>query len=138
MITLRDRREDIPLLTEAFIERLRLKTRKPITGISKEAMEMLLRYGWPGNVRELLNSLEYAFVLCREGSILPQHLPAPLAQSSAFPPRTLKTRGPAGKGNDKELLIKAMEEAGGNKSEAARLLGVSRVTIWKRLKQHNL
>jgi len=135
---LRDRREDIPLLTEAFIERLRLKTRKPISGISKEAMETLLQYGWPGNVRELLNSLEYAFVLCREGSILPQHLPAPLAQSSAFPPRIWKTRDPTGKGNDKELLIKAMEEAGGNKSAAARILGVSRVTIWKRLKQHNL
>jgi transcriptional regulator of acetoin/glycerol metabolism len=50
----------------------------------------------------------------------------------------LRNRGPAGKGDDKELLIRAMEEAGGNKSEAARLLGVSRVTIWKRLKQHNL
>ena len=136
---LRERREDIPLLTEAFIERLRLKTRKPISGISKEAMETLLPYGWPGNVRELLNSLEYAFVLCREGDILPQHLPAaPLARRSGPPPRTLRNRGPAGKGDDKELLIRAMEEAGGNKSAAARLLGVSRVTIWKRLKQHNL
>jgi two-component system response regulator HydG len=135
---LRERREDIPLLTEAFIERLRLKTRKPITGISKEAMETLLQYGWPGNVRELLNSVEYAFVLCREGSILPEHLPSPLAHRPAYPPQTLKTRGPTGKGDEKELLIKAMEEAGGNKSEAARLLGISRVTVWKRLKQHNL
>ncbi|MHB8068124.1 MAG: sigma-54 interaction domain-containing protein [Desulfobaccales bacterium] len=135
---LRDRREDIPLLTEAFIERLRLKTRRPISGISKEAMEMLLRYGWPGNVRELLNSLEYAFVLCREGSILPEHLPSPLARKPAYPPPATKTGRPAGKGDDKESLLKAMEEAGGNKSEAARILGVSRVTIWKRLKQHNL
>jgi len=135
---LRERREDIPLLTEAFIERLRLKTRKPISGISKEAMETLLQYRWPGNVRELLNSLEYAFVLCREGDILPPHLPAPLAHKSVHQPRTLRNRGPAGKIDDKESLLRAMEEAGGNKSAAARLLGVSRVTIWKRLKQHNL
>jgi len=135
---LRDRREDIPLLTEAFIERLRLKTRKPITGISKEAMETLLEYDWPGNVRELLNSLEYAFVLCPEGGILPEHLPSPMAQKPAYPLRIPKTRAAAGKGDEKELLLKAMEEAGGNKSEAARILGVSRVTIWKRLKQLNL
>ncbi len=135
---LRDRREDIPLLTEAFIERLRLKTRNPISGISKEAMETLIHYGWPGNVRELLNSLEYAFVLCREGSILPEHLPSPMARRPAYPSPSLKSGRPVSKGDDKELLLKAMEEAGGNKSEAARILGVSRVTIWKRLKQHNL
>ncbi|MEW6660220.1 MAG: sigma 54-interacting transcriptional regulator [Thermodesulfobacteriota bacterium] len=135
---LRERREDIPLLTEAFIERLRLKTRKPISGISKEAMETFLQYRWPGNVRELLNSLEYAFVLCREGDILPPHLPAPLAQKPVHSSRTLRNRGPAGKVDDKESLLRAMEEAGGNKSAAARLLGVSRVTIWKKLKQHNL
>ena len=136
---LRDRREDIPLLTEAFIERLRLKTRKPISGISKEAMEMLIHYGWPGNVRELLNSVEYAFVLCREGNIEPAHLPSPMARKPAYSPPPITTgRAVAGKGDDKELLRQAMEEAGGNKSEAARILGVSRVTIWKRLKQHNL
>ncbi len=135
---LRHRRDDIPLLTEAFIERLRLKTRRPISGISKEAMEGLLRYDWPGNVRELLNSLEYAFVLCQEGSILPGHLPAAITQRPAGPPRTMKNRGQASSGDDKELLLRAMEQAGGNKSEAARLLGISRVTIWKRLKEHNL
>jgi PAS domain S-box-containing protein len=135
---LRERREDIPLLTEAFIERLRLKTRKPISGISKEAMETLLQYRWSGNVRELLNSLEYAFVLCREGDILPQHLPAPLAQRLVSPPRTMRNRGPAGKVEDMESLLRALEEAGGNKSAAARLLGVSRVTIWKRMKKHHL
>jgi PAS domain S-box-containing protein len=136
---LRERREDIPLLTEAFTERARLKTRKAVTGISKEALEMLLRYDWPGNVRELLNSIEYAFVLCQEGNILPEHLPLQVTQKRpSCLPRTAKKGGSSNKGNDKELLVKAMQQAGGNKSEAARILGVSRVTMWKWLKQHNL
>ena len=135
---LRDRRNDISLLTEAFIERLRLKTRKAITGICKMAMEALCQYDWPGNVRELFNAIEYAFVLCQEGNILTEHLPAQIFQRPSSQPRALKNRTPASKDDGKELLIKAMEQAEGNKSEAARLLGVSRVTIWKRLKQHNL
>src|SRR4030065_1039097 len=61
---LRERREDIPLLVKAFIERGRRKTRKPITGISEEALERLLTHDWPGNVRELINVIEYAFVIC--------------------------------------------------------------------------
>lgn len=136
---LRERREDIPLLTEAFIERARLKTRKPITGISKEALELFLQYHWPGNVRELLNAIEYAFVLCREGNIRPEHLPLEIVQTRpASPPRGTKKRAPLNKGIDKELLVRTIRQAGGNKSEAARILGVSRVTMWKWLKQYNL
>jgi two-component system, NtrC family, response regulator HydG len=134
--SLRERREDIPSLTEAFIERARLKTRKPIAGISKEALDELLHHEWPGNVRELINAIEYAFVVCQEGHILPEHLPIQQQQ----PPRTRsrsQTKGPpANRAFDKEALLQAIKDAGGKKAEAANILGVSRVTLWKWLKQY--
>ncbi|MDI6852178.1 MAG: sigma 54-interacting transcriptional regulator [Deltaproteobacteria bacterium] len=135
---LRERREDIPLLVEAFIERNRLKTRKPISGISKEALDKILAYRWPGNVRELINAIDYAFVLCHEGAILPKHLPGALNHQKA--PRSMGGRAvlPASPARDREALMDAMEQAAGNKSEAARILGVSRVTLWKWLKNYQL
>ena len=135
---LRQRREDIPLLVEAFIERARLKIRKPITGISKASLDILLEYEWPGNVRELINTVEYAFVLCQEGTIQPEHLPGQLIKKPSTPVKT-SSRAPAPSlANNKDLILKAIHEAGGKKGEAARLLGVSRVTLWKWLKNHNL
>ncbi|MDP1761541.1 MAG: sigma 54-interacting transcriptional regulator, partial [Deltaproteobacteria bacterium] len=80
---LRERREDIPLLVKAFIDRARRQTRKPLTGISDEAMDLLTSHDWPGNVRELINVIEYAFVLCLEGAIGPEHLPATFHPRSA-------------------------------------------------------
>lgn len=133
---LRNRREDIPLLVEAFIERTRLKTRKPITGIGKEALDELLAYSWPGNVRELINVIQYAFVLCHEGDIQPEHLPTLDQTDPSITPQTSQRRAP-GKVN-KEQLLEAMTGAGGSKAEAARILGVSRVTLWKWLKTHNI
>jgi transcriptional regulator with PAS, ATPase and Fis domain len=134
---LRERREDIPLLVEAFIERNRLKSRKPINGISKEALDLLVAYHWPGNVRELINVIDYAFVLCHEKDILPEHLPDVLNHRTL--PRSKGGKGlPASQARDKEALLEAMQQAAGNKSEAARILGVSRVTLWKWLKHYQL
>jgi two-component system, NtrC family, response regulator HydG len=134
---LRNRREDIPLLVEAFIERTRLKTRKPITGIGKEALDHLLAYSWPGNVRELINVIQYAFVLCHNGDIQPEHLPILDHKDFGITPQTPQRRMSPGKLN-REQLLEAMTEAGGSKAEAARILGVSRVTLWKWLKSHNI
>jgi two-component system response regulator HydG len=139
---LRERREDIPSLAEAFIERARLKTRRPITGLSRGALEILLGYDWPGNVRELINAVEYAFVLCQEGNILSEHLPAQLRLTPPVPARDnhrVAPRKPAAdKVPNREELCQAIAAAGGRKGEAARMLGVSRVTLWKWLKNHNL
>jgi PAS domain S-box-containing protein len=144
---LRARREDIPLLTEAFIERIRLKTRKPLTGICRAALEILMEYHWPGNVRELINTVEYGFVLCHEGKILPEHLPTqlriahppvPSPEGISVAPRVTTRRAAADKAPDREELCRVMSAARGKKGEAARMLGVSRVTLWKWLKNHNL
>lgn len=136
---LRQRREDIPLLIEACMNRLRLKTAKPITEINKAALELMVGYDWPGNVRELINVMEYAFVLCSGGEISPQHLPAHVSgmPSPGIPegPPRMQERSP---GDEKQALVEALDKADGNKSEAARLLGISRVTLWKRLKDYEI
>jgi len=134
----RERREDIPLLVETFINRIRLKTDKPITGMSKEALDLLFHYDWPGNVRELINLIEYSFVLCHEGEIMPNHLPARLTGKQ--PMVTPKRRSPKRPTDDEERkrLLEALEATGGNQSKAAEILGISRVTLWKRLKAYDI
>ncbi len=134
---LRERRADIPLLVKTFIDRGRRKTRKPITGIDEEALEILLAHDWPGNVRELINVIEYAFVICPEGTITPEHLPAMYQEQGAAPPAKDRHRE-ARPGDERQRLVEAINATGGKKTEAARLLGISRVTLWKLLKAHNI
>ncbi len=138
---LRERREDIPLLLDTFINRIKLKTQKPIRDLDKNALELLSHYDWPGNVRELINVIEYAFVLCPGEKILPSHLPATItAKTPSLARGARKQRDPQTKTGEGERkrTVQALTEAGGNKSEAARILGISRVTLWKRLKEYNI
>jgi len=101
-----------------------------------EAVEKLMEYAWPGNVRELRNAIEYAFVLCPGGGIRINHLPTKIGSGSKD---AGKSASPSlQKTGRKEELIKILKETGGNQSEAARRLGVSRVTIWKRMKKYNM
>lgn len=131
---LRDRVEDIPLLADAFFKRAQLKSSKPIRGISNEAMSFLMIYDWPGNVRELRSAFEYAFVACDEPLIQPYHLPPNIfrGQEQGKKPRRLMVDVTE---IQKRELIDALRKSGGNQSEAARLLGVSRVTVWSRIKK---
>jgi two-component system response regulator HydG len=132
---LRERREDIPLLVEHFLERNAAKNQKPITGLSREALEIFYGYDWPGNVRELINVMDYAFVLCNEGVILPEHLPVQLTGKRPAPARSRRpvTAGP--QRISREELLNALQAARGKKTRAAAMLGVSRVTLWKWLKE---
>lgn len=136
--TLRERREDIPLLVDAFINRVRLKTGKAINGISKDTLELLMRHDWPGNVRELINVIEYAFVLCSEGEILAVHLPEQITHV----PFKLSTQRQAewqlSAVGQREKLVEALAKAGGSRTEAAMILGISRTTLWKRIKKYNI
>lgn len=130
---LRKRPEDIPLLAESFFRHLQLKSNKPISGISPEAMRTLVRYAWPGNIRELKSAFAYAFVTCAEGHIEPSHLPPDLTFSTVLPPPLALTED-----QQKQALIEALAQAKGNKSLAAKLLGVSRVTVWNRMHRYGL
>ena len=137
---LRERAEDIPLLINAFVNRVRLKTGKAITGLDPAALELLRYYRWPGNVRELTNVVEHAFVLCPEGTIRPEHLPRQVRRgkaAAAASQRITTSPGPED-GELKAELLAALEATGGNKSAAARRLGISRVVLYKRLRKFNV
>ncbi len=133
---LRDRAEDIPLIVQNFIRHNAVKTGKRIGGLTPRALQALARYAWPGNVRELRNAVEYAFVLCPRGSIDVPHLPPKVldtgGQAPSCPSSTPSTD------SEREKLINLLRQTGGNQSEVARLLGVSRVTVWKRIKKYGI
>ena len=135
---LRERQEDIPLLVEAFINRIRLKTDKPISAMSKEALDLLINYDWPGNIRELLNIIEYAFVLCQEGEIMPRHLPEQLSLKPS--PRTPLPQAEyqLSAAGQRERIIAALAKSGSNRTKAASILGISRTTLWKRIKKYSI
>ena len=130
---LSERREDIPLIAQSFIRRNATSSGKKIIGLTPEALEALTDYAWPGNVRELRNTIEYAFVLCQSGGIGVQHLPHKIVHG-AFDPKAVCELDP-GCAKDRESLINVLRKAGGNQSKAAKMLGVSRVTVWKRMKK---
>ncbi|VFQ44225.1 sigma-54 interaction domain-containing protein [Desulfoluna butyratoxydans] len=130
---LRERDGDVLILANRFLTRFALRDGKPMTGISPEAAAVLDAYGWPGNVRELRNAMEYAMVLSRNGRVEVEHLPVHVGAAGEAVPfqggRRAVTRA------DVEA---ALFRAGGVKTEAARLLGVSRVTLWKWMKKMGL
>jgi two-component system response regulator HydG len=134
---LRERLDDLPLLVDHFITRLRQRSGKPISGLTREAMGILLDHPWPGNVRELKGALEYAFVVAEAGLIAPSHLP-PKLNSRKIPLTPPPEAKAAPDSDEKTALIDALRQAGGNQSQAAALLGVSRVTVWHRMKKYGI
>ncbi len=135
---LRERKQDLPLLINMFLNRIRLKTGKPVSVMSKESLALLYDYHWPGNVRELINVIEHAFVLCREGEITPDHLPDNLLKKQKKQCAEVRYPDQPGGSEEKKQLMAAISSTGGNKSEAARILGISRVALYNRLKKYNI
>lgn len=135
---LRERPEDIPLLANHFLERFRLRTGKPICGISPQAMKQIMDNPWPGNVRELMSALEYAFVIGEGGVVTADHLPDTIGDLSVV--RTPLNRKPALDlaCRERDQLIHALTAADGNRTRAARILGVHRLTVWNRIKKYSL
>jgi len=136
--SLRERREDIPLLIQNFVASVASKSGKPISGTAPSAMDVLMAYSWPGNVRELLNAVEYAVVLCPGGDIGVEHLPPRLTaagEARSLPPARESARASGRAERQRRELVEALKACGGNQSEAARRLGVSRVTVWNRCKR---
>ncbi len=132
------RREDIPLIIQHFVTLNSKKTGKNILGLAPEAMRRMTGYAWPGNVRELRNSVEYAFVLCHGNSIGVEHLPDKiLSHGIEALPAPDEAADQLLEG-EREKLVRVLKETGGNQSKAAGLLGVSRVTVWKRIKKHGI
>lgn len=134
---LRKRLEDVPLLVNTFIGRLQSRTGKNITGLSPAALEQFMVYHWPGNVRELKSALEYAFVIAETGLIEPDQLPAQIAKGKEQV-NDEALRPPRGDPAEKAALVKALRQSNGNQSQAARILGVNRVTVWNRMKKYGI
>jgi len=130
---LRDRKEDIVPIAEGFIERMNRITRKDLLGLSPRAVEMLMNHDWPGNIRELENVIEHAFILCPEGLILGEHLPASL-RHHVVPSRMVFT-GRTLAQIEEQAIRDAIKRHGGNRAAAARELGVNKTTIWRKLKK---
>ncbi|MGA1790510.1 MAG: sigma 54-interacting transcriptional regulator [bacterium] len=130
---LRERREDIPLLALAFLRQFRTINGKPIDRISDNAIEILMKYGWPGNVRELKSAIEFAVIHCRNSIIQPENLPPEIIESEAHPKRPRKCEVP-----ELGSLTEALEKAGGNHALAARILGIGRSTLYRRIEKFGL
>jgi two-component system, NtrC family, response regulator HydG len=134
---LRQRLEDIPALADHFIRQLGKTSGKDITGLSAEAMEILTSHRWPGNVRELRGALEYAFVIAEKGFIRPEHLPVQMKAPSCVLKSRIPLRAPIAR-NERTALVEALIECHGNQTQAARVLGVNRVTVWHRIKKYGI
>ena len=132
---LRERKEDIPLLAEAFVKEIAPKVGS-CAGISKEARDALLAYSWPGNVRELRNAIERAIILCAGGLITAAHLPLPLGGNGRGTSGT--AAGRSLEDVERELVENAMKDARNNKAQAARLLGITRAQLYSRLQKYGI
>ena len=129
---LRERMEDIPLLCEHFINRFNALQKKNITGISHDAMPVLMRYSYPGNIRELANIIERAFILCKNGFIEKKHLPESLF--TAAEKKIDNDDATSLKDMEKTYLLKALEQNGWNCPQTARQLGIHKSTLYRKIK----
>lgn len=135
---LKQRREDIPFLVDHFIKRNNARRGKNIVSVSPEVMGILMRHDFPGNVRELENVIEYCFVLCHGSVIQKEHLPNSLAASR---PDSVAgdQRDPVTEAADEQSRIRAvLKQHGGNRTRAARTLGIDRTTLWRKMKRHGI
>ncbi len=143
MPPLRERREDIPLLINHFIDTFNKEYRKNVQGVSPEALKLLINYNWPGNVRELRNLIERAVILENKKFITPEDLPREIMP--CFPLETpsgdefaLPEKGIDLDQLEKNLILQALTRTKGNKTQAARLLSISRDVLRYRIKKYNL
>jgi PAS domain S-box-containing protein len=128
---LRERKNDIPLLVDHFLKQAEEDYKQKPPRISKEAMSFIMDYAWPGNVRELQNAIQFAIVKCSGSLITPNELPVELIENK----KPVLKRGPSKK-LDFDTIKSALEKTGGNKSKAAKLLGVGRATLYRFLSEH--
>ena len=133
---LRDRKEDIPLLAERFVNRYNRLQGKDVAGVSDEALALFMAYDYPGNVRELENAVERAFVLCSSGFIEPKHLPASLVSSGLT--QCVTPRGTNLKDLEKYAIIDALRRHNWSRKEAAEELGLHKSTFFRKIKAYDI
>jgi transcriptional regulator with PAS, ATPase and Fis domain len=131
---LRERYEDIPLLINHFCDVFQKSYEKNISGVSDEVLQVFMNYAWPGNVRELEHAIERAFVLCRDQTIQLAHIPAEIRDHTHIAKRPVGNQT----SDDPEAIRSALEMTDWNISKAARRLGISRWTMYRRFQKYNI
>ena len=131
--SLAERKEDIPLLIKHFISMYNILKSKNITGMTDEAINILMNHDFPGNVRELENIIEHAFILCKEHYIQERHLPHYLLKSDFTPDKetTIKKM-------ERELIINVLKKHNWNRKETAITLGIDKSTLWRKMKYYSI
>jgi two-component system response regulator HydG len=139
---LRERQDDVPLLANFFLERFAEKNRKDVKGFTPLAMDMLIHHAWPGNVRELENTIERAIILCMGEYVTEKELPAALLKNYEQEAPAENDHGQLGgqplEDVQKQAILATLEQTGGNKSEAAKILDITRTTLNNKLKKYGL
>ncbi|RJX34924.1 MAG: PAS domain S-box protein [Desulfarculus sp.] len=140
---LRQRREEIPLLVQHFMAQLNVRHDKQVRSVDPKVMKMLMNYHWPGNVRELERVIEHAYVFVKGPVIFPHNLPAlgEFMLERQAGPRPVPAPEAAGAGPDqeqREMILEALAQSGGRRQEAAARLGMSRTSLWRRMKELGL
>jgi len=131
---LRERREDIPLLAASFLAQFSAAGGKSVTELSHEAVRLLMDHPWPGNVRELRSAIEFAVIRCGGAVLQPDDLPPEIIEPANF-----ISSIPGDPLNDeKARFLEALNRSRGNRALAARLLGISRATLYRRLADLNI
>ena len=137
---LRERREDIPLLIDAFVQKFNAKMGKQVGGVSDQVLRLLLRYDYPGNVRELENIIEHAFVLCKGERIDLDCLPKEITvdqEKISSPTMPLPGETPIDRA-EAEVIERTLKKYHGNRVKTAKELGLDRTTLWRKIKKHAL
>jgi len=132
---LRERPEDIPLLAEHFLRKYRTETNKKVVGFSEETMNMLMSYHWPGNVRELENAVEHAVVLTKSQIIQPDDLPFNLRSHEPEVPAQITTLEEAQREFKRRLIMRVLQQTGGNRTKAAQILNIQRTYLSRLIKE---
>ncbi|MCX7847706.1 MAG: sigma 54-interacting transcriptional regulator [bacterium] len=128
---LRERREDIPLLAAHFLQHYSRQYGKPMACLSPEVNQLFLTHAWPGNVRQLQHVIEHAVIVCKGGTITAGDLPADFVMSSGGGQMT--TGADVGAADERARILAVLQQVDGNKAKAARLLGIDRTTLYRKL-----
>jgi DNA-binding NtrC family response regulator len=132
---LRERKEDIPLLVNHFVNRFNTGLNKRVNGVDTEAMRVLLNYTWKGNIRELQNVIERAMILCEGDVITTSHLPTLLSEEKTHTEKEDEKLKETLRGYERRHIIKILEKTGNDKKEAAELLGLSLSSLYRKMEE---
>ena len=133
---LRDRKEDIPYLTEHFLKKFNKQMKKEVRALTPQAMQRLMLYDWPGNIRELENTVEYAVAMTQQDVITELILPTEITLQEQFKPIKVGREAAILKGLERSAIIKALSQVGNNTPQAAKRLGISKATLYRKIKEY--